>query len=116
MEVGLLLPGAGLGGLQEKGAFGPRTICLEKSLSTKILSVIQIGKGLPETPKVLLAPCSRLRHPLPYPLLPLRVLIKEPLVTKHTQTGPPPHKLKRKKKVLFNQLDCWAATLGQGWI
>ena len=37
MEVGLLLPGAGLGGLQEKVPFGSRTTGLEKSLSRKIL-------------------------------------------------------------------------------
>lgn len=71
--MGLLLPGAGLRGLQEKGAFGPRTICLEKSLSTKILSVIQIGKGLPrckglpETPKVLLDSMFQIEAPTALP-------------------------------------------------
>lgn len=42
--MGLLLPGAGLGGLQEKGAFGLRTTGLEESLSRIIfLSVKDLG-------------------------------------------------------------------------
>ena len=41
MEVGPLLPGAGLGSLQEKGAFGARTTGLEKSLSRKILPSVK---------------------------------------------------------------------------